>query len=220
MVPLWESHESGVRVVHLTEPDEVEALVRLFEAIAKTEGWLPKGALRRWTDRSTYFAVSVDGQIAGGLQLVNPDALGTLPCHDLWPETPVVGSNRSAHAAILAVGPSFRGRNELFWMLCVEAWRYCVIEGIASLFLEVTPRVLPFTDGSADRSRSKAIVRSTGARTASSARSASPKSRNRSSAGRNAQHFTGGSSPRRSICRSLRNRRLHRLATMNRWRRT
>src|SRR4051812_48376198 len=103
MVPLWENRESGVRVVHVTEPDEVEELVRLFETIAETEGWLPEGSLRRWTDRSVYFTISIDGQIAGGLQLVKPNDSGTLPFHDLWPETSVVASNRSAHAAILAV---------------------------------------------------------------------------------------------------------------------
>ena len=31
----------------------------------------------------------------------------------------------------------------LFWRLAVEMWRYCVGENIATLYIEVTPRVLP-----------------------------------------------------------------------------
>ena len=46
MLPPWTDAETGVQVVRLTEPEEVEALVRLFEGIAEAEGWQPEGALR------------------------------------------------------------------------------------------------------------------------------------------------------------------------------
>jgi GNAT superfamily N-acetyltransferase len=143
MRPLWEDPERGVRVVRLTKKKEVETLVGLFEGIAAAEGWQPGGALRHGRDRSIYFALEVQGETAGGLQLVLPDEAGTLPCHALWPEQPAGPARRHAHVAILALAAAFRGQGHGFWPLGVELWRYCVAEGIATLFLEVTPRVLP-----------------------------------------------------------------------------
>lgn len=143
MVSLWEVSVSGVRVVRLTESQEIESLVRVFEGVADAEGWQPEGALRLWLDRSVYFALEVQGQIVGGLQLVLPDAAGTLPCQSLWPEVPVGPSNRCAHVAILALEEAVRGQSLLFWHLAIEMWRYCVGNGIAQLFIEVTRRVLP-----------------------------------------------------------------------------
>jgi hypothetical protein len=143
MLSLWNDAVSGVCVYRLTESEEVEGLVRLFEGIAAAEGWQPEGALRRWTDRSAYFAAFVQARIAGGLQLASADASGRLPCQSIWPEVPIGMPSRAAHAAMLAIEPAFRGRSELFWSLGVEMWRFCVMEGISTLFLEVTPRVLP-----------------------------------------------------------------------------
>jgi hypothetical protein len=143
MLGLWEDAASGVRVVKLTEAEEVEALVGLFEGVAAAEGWQPEGALRRWGHRSVYFALELRGQGAGGLQLVLPDLAGTLPCQALWPELPVGPARGHAHVAILALEEAFRGQGRLFWPLVVELWRYCVGAGIATLFIEVTPRVLP-----------------------------------------------------------------------------
>jgi hypothetical protein len=54
-----------------------------------------------------------------------------------------VACQRSAHIAVLALAPAFRGQPLLFWRLAVEMWRYCVTEGINTLFIEVTPRILP-----------------------------------------------------------------------------
>ncbi|MBV9468436.1 MAG: hypothetical protein JOZ57_04270, partial [Abitibacteriaceae bacterium] len=48
-----------------------------------------------------------------------------------------------AHVAMLAVDEAYRGRSILFWNLAIEMWRHCVGEGITTLFIEVTPRVLP-----------------------------------------------------------------------------
>lgn len=143
MLSLWSDTNSAVRVVRLTETPEVEALVRLFEGIAATEGWEPGGALRSWVDRSIYFALEVNGELIGGLQLVRPDTGGRLPCQSVWPEVPVDPSGHCAHVAILALDQKFRGQPLLFWHLVIEMWRYCVGSNIASFFLEVTPRILP-----------------------------------------------------------------------------
>jgi GNAT superfamily N-acetyltransferase len=143
MVSLWKDADRGVQVVRLTGPEEVEALVRLFESIAETEGWQPQGALRLWGDRSIYFALKVRGELAGGLQLVLPDKSGTLPYQPLWPEVPPASPGRQAHVAILALDDAYRGQGMLFWRLVVEMWRHCVGAGLATLSLEVTPRVLP-----------------------------------------------------------------------------
>jgi hypothetical protein len=143
MLGLWEEAGSGIRVVRLTEAEEVEALVCRLEGVAAAEGWQPGGALRHWLDRSVYFALELEGQEAGGLQLVLPDGAGTLPCQALWPEVPVGPAGGCAHVAILALEEAFRGEGRLFWPLVVEMWRYCAGAGMTALFLEVTPRVLP-----------------------------------------------------------------------------
>jgi len=143
MLPLWRDAERDVQVVRLIEAEEIGALVRLFEEIAAAEGWQPEGALRRWQDRSVYFALEVQGQLIGGLQLVLPEASGTLPCQTIWPEAPVGPAGRSAHVAVLALDERFRGQGLLFWRLVIELWRHCVGAGIATLYLEVTPRVFP-----------------------------------------------------------------------------
>lgn len=143
MVPLWKDAEQGVRVLRLTGGTEVEPLVRLFETIAEAEGWEPEGALRRWLGRSVYFALEVDGALAGGLQLVLPDPEGTLPYQSIWPEVPLASPGRQAHVAILALDERYRGQSMLFWRLVCEMWRHAVGAGVATLSIEVTPRVLP-----------------------------------------------------------------------------
>jgi hypothetical protein len=143
MVVLWSDPASSVRVVRLVEPEEIETLVCLFEEVAEQERWQPNGALRLWLERSVYFAVEVQGQIVGGLQLVLPDASRTLPCQSVWPEVPIRPISGCAHVAILALAKDIRGQNLLFWRLAVEMWRYCVAERISMLYIEVTPRVLP-----------------------------------------------------------------------------
>ena len=143
MLPLWKDAQSGVRVVRLTKPKESETLVRLFEKIAQAEGWEPGDSLRLWQDRSVYFALEVEGKIVGGLQLVLPDVVGSLPCQSVWPEAQVGPSGRCAHIAILALDERVRGQSVLFWRLAVEMWRHCVGTGITTLFIEVTPRVFP-----------------------------------------------------------------------------
>ena len=143
MLSLWENVGEGVRVVRLTTPGEVEALVQLFEGVAVSEGWKPEAALRSWRDRSVYFALEVQGELAGGLQLVLQDEAGAFPYQTIWPEVPLFAPGHQAHVALLAVRAPFRGRTLLFWRLVIELWRYCVGEELASLSIEVTPRVLP-----------------------------------------------------------------------------
>ena len=143
MVPLWRDTGRSVRVVRLTGKQEIEALVELFEEIAAAEGWQPDGALRLWQGRSVYFALEVEGRLVGGVQVVRPDADGTLPYQEIWPEVPIGRPDRRTHVAVLALDEAVRGQSLLFWRLVVEMWRHAVGEGIATLSLEVTPRVLP-----------------------------------------------------------------------------
>lgn len=138
------NNQSGIEVVRLTENHEIEELVRFFEAVSEEQGWQPGAALRDFRPQSVYFALNrADGEsFIGGLQLVLPDAGGRLPCQTVWPD--VQGTlQRSAHIAILAVEAAYRGTPLLFWHLAVEMWRYGVGHGLTTLFIEVTPRVLP-----------------------------------------------------------------------------
>ena len=143
MFLLWKDTDSNVRVVQLEEATEKETLVRLFETVAAAEGWQPEGALRHGAERSIYFALERQGQLIGGLQLVRPDARGMLPPQSLWPEVSIGSGDRCGHVAVLALHEAFRGQPLLFWHLVVEMWRYCIGEGLTSLLIEVTPRVLP-----------------------------------------------------------------------------
>lgn len=154
MSPLWSSAESDSRVVLLAEPHQtpdgsarLDDLVSLFEAVALAEGWQPGNALTLWQSRSVYFALEMQEELAGGLQLILPGMASPLPCFDLWPEAYAdVGAavcKRSAHICVLALAEGYRGQGLLFWRLAIEMWRYCVGHGITHVFIEVTPRVMP-----------------------------------------------------------------------------
>lgn len=92
-------------VTALTEPDEQERLIALFERIAAMEGWQPEDALRRYRECSVYFAALLNGEMQGGAQLVMPDAAGRLPGRDVWPEVDQTGEGPAAHVAVLALLP-------------------------------------------------------------------------------------------------------------------
>ena len=143
MLSLWQDAVRGVGVVQLETKEEVEPLTLLFEGVAQREGWQPDGALRSWQGRRVSFALETRGRVDGGLQLVLPDAAGSLPCQALWPEAFPAPPRRAAHVAVLALDEAVRGQGLLFWRLAVEMWRYCVGAGIVTLYIEVTPRVLP-----------------------------------------------------------------------------
>lgn len=125
-------------VAHLTG-DAAEPLITMFEAIARKEGWQPGEQLRAHRDVSVYFGIYVEGELAGGMQVVLPDAAGRFPFHAVWPEAAVEVPCRTAHVAVLAVRSELRGNLRLFWPLCVELWRFCVDRGIETLVLEATP---------------------------------------------------------------------------------
>ncbi len=129
-------------VTALTEPDEQERLILLFERIAAMEGWQPGDALRRYRERSVYFAASLNGEMQGGAQLVLPDADGRLPGRDVWPEVDQTGEGPAAHVAVLALLPQARAHVSLFGRLCVEMWRTCRTLGVQTLWLEATPGTL------------------------------------------------------------------------------
>lgn len=152
MVLLWREAQEEARVVRLAQAAEVEALIALFASIAIEQGWQPDGALEKWTDRSVYFALCEGDDEAvlfgGGLQLLLPEESGALPCHTLWPDAPlfpsrVSGQPRCAHIAMLGLLAPRRGHPLHFWRLGIEMWRYCIARGMTTLFIEVTPRVLP-----------------------------------------------------------------------------
>jgi hypothetical protein len=129
-----------MEIVPLRMPREIEGLLDLFERVSAEEGWQPEGQLRAERPGALYLAITVGGELAGGLQIVPPDRAGCLPYLAVWPETVVPG--RPAHATVLAVTRRHRGRPALFWLLCSEAWRLCVLEGIDCLVIEVTPGML------------------------------------------------------------------------------
>lgn len=135
-----------------------QALIRLFEQLAREEGWQPGGELRSYLARSTYFAAYASqgtgsAELIGGLQLVGADSSGSsavLPCQKVWPEIDVLGTatpGRIGHVTMLALAKPWRGATDgngvpLFWHLGVELWRHCAVLGIETLWLEATPRTL------------------------------------------------------------------------------
>ncbi len=132
----------GLQVVALTSLDEVEQMICLLEQVAFEEGWVPGCGLRAWIQSSVYFAVLIDGQLAGGMQLVRPTVTGRLPCHDVWPELMPVRHPDTAHTAVFAARREFRSRPGLLWLPCIEVWRYCRREHIRDIWLEATPATL------------------------------------------------------------------------------
>lgn len=124
---------------------EAEAVICLFEEIAADEGWQPGDQIRAHAARSVHFGVWVGELLVGGLQLITPDEAGEVPTHLVWPELPVVDrASGVLHAAILAVLPEYRGKDNgaAFWQLGSALWRYCVEQNIKTIWLEATPKML------------------------------------------------------------------------------
>ena len=122
-----------------------KAIVRLFEGIAAAEGWQPGDQLRAHVERSAYFGAFDSVLLVGGLQLVAPDGKGEIPTHRVWPELPKVEPvSPSLHAAVLAVLPEYRGKDcgAAFWSLGVALWRHCIEQGVKTVYLEATPKML------------------------------------------------------------------------------
>jgi hypothetical protein len=131
--------QASIAVASVCTPDDVERLVRLFERIAAEEGWETGGQLRVHTLTAVHFAVFVEGELAGGLQLVHHGTGSPLPCFGVWPELACEVSPDAAEVALLALRHEYRGANRLFRPLSVEVWRYCRHHGITELWAEVTP---------------------------------------------------------------------------------
>jgi GNAT superfamily N-acetyltransferase len=129
-----------------------EAIISLFEGIAAAEGWQPGDQLRAHTARSIYFGVWTsrsgrrgENKLVGGLQLVTPNEVGRLPTHQAWPELARIDpASPVLHAAVLAVLPEWRGRDSgaAFWSLGIALWRHCTQQGVKTIWLEATPKML------------------------------------------------------------------------------
>ena len=125
--------------------EDSEKVLHLFEGIAEAEGWQPGDQLRADVERSVYFGVFDGERLVGGLQLVAPDEAQELPCHRVWPELPMIETATLVlHAAVLAVIPEYRGQDggASFWQLSSALWRYCVENGVKTVWLEATPKML------------------------------------------------------------------------------
>ena len=131
---------AGVR--RLKEPSDIEMLIKLFEALAGAEGWLPGDNLRVDRHRSVYFAGLSGNELAGGLQIIVGNDSDGLPTQRVWPEIDLSGRSDVAHVVILALLPEYRARQGLFWSICVEMWKYCVASRVSEIWIETTPSIL------------------------------------------------------------------------------
>ena len=132
----------GMCVTSPTGGRDVEDLVSLFEEIAEEAFWHPGDQIRAYAAHSAYFALQAEGRLIGGLQLVRAVSGATLPCLTVWPELARSVRAGAGDVALLALSRKFRGRSDLFWLLCTELWRYCAASGISELWFEVPPPVL------------------------------------------------------------------------------
>ncbi|MCX6378701.1 MAG: hypothetical protein NT023_04365 [Armatimonadetes bacterium] len=136
-------HTQGTsEVALLTEAGEVDALLALFQEVADELGWKPGEWLSQSPSNSLHFGTLDRGELAGGLQIVLPDSAGRFPCHRVWSEVELPNPSQTVHITILALGAEYRGREGLFWSLCVEMWRYCVAQKMEAVLLECTPPML------------------------------------------------------------------------------
>jgi|ThiBiot_300_plan_2_1041538.scaffolds.fasta_scaffold64628_1 hypothetical protein len=134
--------EPETRIIRYDNQHEAEPLLTLFENIAQEQNWKPSNQLRAYPTSSISFGLEVDGNLAGGLQLVRNTEVEGMPCTSVWPELNLQGCNNMADIALLAIKPNLRGQSGLFWLLCVEMWRYCRVNHVDSLWVEVTPTKL------------------------------------------------------------------------------
>ena len=133
--------EQEVQIVPLQDA-QIEPLLRLFEEIAQEEGWQPGEQLRASQDTSHYFAVYAGNVLAGGMQLALPQKDQPFAFQSVWPDVRLDAAEQTAHVAVLAIHPAFRGHRRLFWPLCVELWRCCVLHGVTRIVIEATPSML------------------------------------------------------------------------------
>ena len=126
--------------VRLCDAAETIRIIEVLEGIAAELSWQPGEQLRNYEAPGVHFAAYVDGEMAGGLQLVPGSSRTALPCELVWPEVCLPRRDRTAHISIMAVRRQYRGSAGLLWPLCTAMWRHCVANGITDVSLEVTPK--------------------------------------------------------------------------------
>ena len=133
-----QNHE--VATVRQCTAEEADHLVELLELIAAELSWQPGEQLRKYQGQAVHFAASVDGVLAGGMQLVPAPLCQTLPCVLVWPDVCLPRRMETAHISVLALRREYRGSAGLLWPLCIAMWRYCALNQIKDISLEVTPK--------------------------------------------------------------------------------
>ena len=134
---------SVVTTVQMSDDgNAVTRLIGVFDAIALQEGWQPDDQLIAHVHRSVYFVLAMDCQVVGGIQLELDDASDRWSFQTVWPDSYPSEGIKTAHIAILALIPEVRGQQRLFWLPCIELWRYCRSHDIKELWLEATPTTL------------------------------------------------------------------------------
>ena len=131
---------SGSKAVQVYDTSDGAQLIGLLEGIASELSWQPGEQLRKYQAQAVHFTASVDGVLAGGLQLVPASLCKTLPCELVWPDVCLPQRMETAHISVLAIQREYRGGGRLLWPLCIAMWRYCVDNAIADISLEVTPK--------------------------------------------------------------------------------
>ena len=128
-------------LIKLCLPEEAIHLVDLLEQIAAELSWQPGQQMRAYASQAVHFAAYADGILAGGMQLVPAMLCEMLPCELVWPDVHLPQRAQTAHISIMALCQEYRGTAKLLWPLCVAMWRYCAVNGITSISLEVTPKL-------------------------------------------------------------------------------
>ncbi len=140
MKVLFEQDDAHIAfLTYSANPQEVEQVISLFEEIAVEQFWQPEDELRAYLESSKYFVLTVNGCLAGALQLVTANSDERFPCLKVWPELDLQGRTDVVDIALLALRPKFRGQRKLYWLLCAETWRYCMYQGISEMWIEATP---------------------------------------------------------------------------------
>ena len=126
-----------VSVCQLTELSEKSALLALFRQVAEELHWEARNEICRVHDLSYFYTAHLDGHLAGGIEIRQPDSAGFLPIHSTWPEIAESAIESPANVVVLAIAQRFRNTPQLLWTLCTEVWRSCGQLGVKNLLMEV-----------------------------------------------------------------------------------
>ena len=133
---------SGIQIGRTTQTGEVQGLLKVLMRIATELAWQPGEQLDAYREVAQHLVVTVEGRVAGGLQVIHGASVPMLPLQFVWPEVAMPNKAITAHITILALLKEYRGLPNLFGFLCVELWRFCVREGIEQIVIEATPPTL------------------------------------------------------------------------------